>query len=263
MRHSRILVIGGALGILAAWFPMLPASGVVYCDGQIATIVGTQGDDVIFGTSNSDVIAGLGGDDQLFAGPESDVWYNDVTANSVCGGSGKDRIFGSSGRDRLLGGLGNDNIVGAPGYDVLLGGPGIDYLEDDHRGSEGVDIGYGAFIRGGDGPDRILKGPGVTKIIAGDGNDRIRAYGVGSGSIDAGRGDDIVDTVDLNIGTFGDCGEPVEGGGYENCPLFPDEVLGDGGTDTLIHDGDHYAGFENVSECEFDPDNPCSQADVP
>ncbi|MGZ5214522.1 MAG: hypothetical protein ACXWEN_12345, partial [Actinomycetota bacterium] len=35
------------------------------CQGQVATIVGTPGDDVITGTPGNDVIVGLGGNDVI------------------------------------------------------------------------------------------------------------------------------------------------------------------------------------------------------
>ena len=250
MRRSSIAAVF-VLAVLGAWIPAMPASAQVYCDGLPATIIGTPGNDVIFGTSGPDVIAGLGGDDTLFAAPESDTWYGDpFSENHVCGGSGKDFIGGAAGRDRLLGGMGRDEIDGGPGYDVLLGGPHGDRLTDDIRGSQS-DVGDGTFIRGHGGPDDIECGPGLCKVVAGDGNDEIHAWAVGEGFVDAGRGVDTVDTVDINLGTEGDCTP-------ETCSYVPDHVDGGGGTDSLLHDGDDYVNFEIVVECPFDPNDPCS-----
>jgi RTX calcium-binding nonapeptide repeat (4 copies) len=36
------------------------------CDGRVATIVGTEGNDTINGTAGRDVIVGLGGDDTIY-----------------------------------------------------------------------------------------------------------------------------------------------------------------------------------------------------
>lgn len=68
------------------------------CFGATASIIGTEGEDVLDGTAGADVIAGLSGDD---------------------------RISGLSGIDRLGGGSGSNSIAGGetpepPSDDVLL-----------------------------------------------------------------------------------------------------------------------------------------------
>lgn len=106
----------------------LAADEPVTCQGEVATIVGTAGPDVLTGTPGRDVIAGLGGDDVIYglgghdlicAGPGNDV---------VWGGPGNDRIFGEAGNDFLYGDAGDDYIHGGPGDDVIEGGPGSDEL---------------------------------------------------------------------------------------------------------------------------------------
>jgi hypothetical protein len=69
------------------------------CLGKAATIVGTDGADVLRGTPRADVIVGRGG---------------------------KDRIFGRGGDDRICGGRGNDELHGQRGDDILDGGAGTD-----------------------------------------------------------------------------------------------------------------------------------------
>jgi uncharacterized repeat protein (TIGR01451 family) len=112
------------------------AVGVV-CDGLLATIVGTSGDDVLTGTNGSDVIHGLGGDDTINGGAGADVICggkgNDVLHGGI--GSYSDRLFGGDGHDRLSGGSGDDTLFGDAGNDRLFGGNGDDSLnggtEDD------------------------------------------------------------------------------------------------------------------------------------
>jgi Ca2+-binding RTX toxin-like protein len=87
------------------------------CEGQPATIVGTNGNDIRKGTSGQDVIYGLGGNDRL-----SGLAGNDL----ICGGSGRDKLKGGKGRDKLYGEAGKDALIGGPGKDTLLGGPGKD-----------------------------------------------------------------------------------------------------------------------------------------
>ena len=53
--------------VAAAWFFVsAPASfAQTICQGQVATLVGTPGDDILPGSPGDDVIAGLGGDDVI------------------------------------------------------------------------------------------------------------------------------------------------------------------------------------------------------
>jgi Ca2+-binding RTX toxin-like protein len=89
------------------------------CFGERATIVGTDGDDVINGTAGRDVIVGLDGDDQIAADEGDDL---------VCGNAGDDTINGGSGRDTLHGERGNDTLNAQNGeVDTLIdGGPDTD-----------------------------------------------------------------------------------------------------------------------------------------
>jgi Ca2+-binding RTX toxin-like protein len=87
------------------------------CNGQVATIVGTDAGETIPGTANPDVIAGRGGNDVI-----GGLAMNDV----VCGGPGADTIDGGVGADTLSGNSGDDTINGGGGTDVCNGGPGND-----------------------------------------------------------------------------------------------------------------------------------------
>jgi Ca2+-binding RTX toxin-like protein len=85
------------------------------CDGRLATMVGTNGNDVIKGTPGRDVIVGLGGDDQISGLAQDDI---------ICGGPGDDVIWGGAGNDLSYGGDGHDLIDAGPGNDTSDGGPG-------------------------------------------------------------------------------------------------------------------------------------------
>ena len=89
------------------------------CNGLLPTIRGTDGTDVLTGTSGPDVIMGLGGNDVIRGGNADDV---------ICGGAGNDVLSGDNGVDVLLGGFGNDVLSGGNGNDTLIGGPGTDVL---------------------------------------------------------------------------------------------------------------------------------------
>jgi len=165
------------------------------CAGNIATIVGTAGDDRLRGTDGPDVIVGLGGDDVINARGGDDV---------VCGGAGSDTVKGGAGRDRLYGGAGNDTLLGGPGADLIVGGRGADRL----FGEGGVDV-----LRGGPGPDLLDGGQGDDVLRGGGGDDVLRGrqhadrlYGGGGGDrlvggpgsdrCDGGRGIDAANTCE-------------------------------------------------------------------
>lgn len=128
--------------------PPDPGGGEARCAGQVATVEGTPGPDVLTGTPGRDVIAGLGGNDRIsgLGGPDL-----------ICGNAGKDRINGGGARDRLIGGRGNDVLRGGAARDRLEGGPGRDRLF------------------GGPGPDRLFGGPARDRLVGGPGRDLMRA----------------------------------------------------------------------------------------
>ncbi len=96
------------------------------CNGLAATIIGTPGDDVIFGTNKSDVIMSFGGNDTIFGGNGDDVICAGYGDDIVDGGNGQDLIFGEQGDDQLNGGTGKDSLEGGSGDDTLAGGNGKD-----------------------------------------------------------------------------------------------------------------------------------------
>ncbi len=97
--------------------PDMGAYELATCGGKVVNVVGTEGDDVLAGTSVADGILALGGKDTLkgLAG-----------ADGLCGGNGKDKLKGGAGKDKLLGQAGKDTLLGGKGKDVCKGGPGKD-----------------------------------------------------------------------------------------------------------------------------------------
>ena len=69
--------------------PLPPSTDddVVVCEGEIAIIVGTAGDDELVGSESRDVIAGLGGNDRINGLGGDDL---------ICGGDGNDALFGGA-----------------------------------------------------------------------------------------------------------------------------------------------------------------------
>ena len=128
----------------------------------MATIVGTDGDDVLQGTHLDDVIVGLGG---------NDVINGASGADTICGGDGDDVIDGQSQADVIFGDAGNDTIYGRDGADQICGGDGDDIIEG-HSQNDLIDGGSGDdTINGGSGDDVIDGGSGVDDIDGLWGND--------------------------------------------------------------------------------------------
>jgi uncharacterized repeat protein (TIGR01451 family) len=111
------------------------------------TVAGTPGDDVITGTSRSDVIVTFTGNDQVFAGGGSDL---------VCTGGGADFVFGDRSGDTVIGGSGPDRLVGGEGGDLLKGKNGRDRL----KGNAGNDV-----LNGGRKRDRCKGGSGQDVLV--------------------------------------------------------------------------------------------------
>jgi Ca2+-binding RTX toxin-like protein len=208
------------------------------CHGRRATIVGTEGNDVIRGTPERDVIWGGGGNDVIYGslgndlicgGPGSDIIHGGRGNDVVDGGAGNgDQVNGDLGDDKVLGGAGNhDEVAGDLGIDIVNGGPGNedlvhgDYGYDRMSGGAGKgDIASFATARAGG------KGSGVWVSLAkhrafGDGHDKLFGFesiegsafrdtligNKGANSIDGGPGDDTLiggggrDTLDGGQGS--------------------------------------------------------------
>ena len=139
---------------------------VVGCRGEIATIVGTVGADVIDGTPGDDVISALAGDDVIRGFGGNDLICGGGGADTIYGGAGNDRIYGYGGDDLLKGGLGNDLLIGGADDDRLIGGGDDDRL----KGGAGDDI-----LKGRAGDDRLIGAKGLDRMMGNRGDDVLLA----------------------------------------------------------------------------------------
>ena len=122
-----------------------PIPNAPTCNGQPATIVGTNKRDVIRGTAGRDVIWTGGGNDVILSGRGGDIICSGPGHDRIRGGVGSDYIDAGPGRDRVRGGSGADVLNGENGRDSLEGGPGDDVLtggrgDDTLSGDAGKDI---------------------------------------------------------------------------------------------------------------------------
>ncbi|EGH45988.1 calcium binding hemolysin protein, partial [Pseudomonas syringae pv. pisi str. 1704B] len=78
---------------------------------RTALLIGTVGDDIIFGYDSADVLKGASGNDTLSGRAGNDA---------LLGGEGKDMLNGEDGNDILDGGAGNDTLNGGYGSDTYV-----------------------------------------------------------------------------------------------------------------------------------------------
>ena len=197
------------------------------CLGKEATIVGTDGNDVLHGTVGSDVIqAGRGndivlgerGNDVICGGPGTDLVRGGRNNDVVSGGPGDgDRAYGDLGDDRVNGGAGDgDEASGNLGIDLVSGGSGNgDYVHGDYgwdrmdggKGtgdiaafdtapSPGVKVSLKTGKARGDGRDRLFRFEGIQgspfdDTLVGDHRDNWINGGAGDDLILSGKGDDL------------------------------------------------------------------------
>lgn len=137
----------------------------ISCLGMVATLLGTEGDDLLVGTEGNDVIVARGGNDAVWAGAGDDVICLGAGDDFANGGDGNDHVRSGSGDDLVLGGDGDDTVWGGAGDDVLSGAAGSDLL----IGETGDDS-----LLGGDGDDVLWGGRDDDRIDGGDGRDECR-----------------------------------------------------------------------------------------
>jgi pimeloyl-ACP methyl ester carboxylesterase len=150
------------------------------CLGQVATIVGTLGNDVLTGTDGPDVIVAKSGNDIINGADGDDIICAEDGNDTVEGGDGNDTIDAGNGDDTVNGGNGNDSIHGRDGNDALDGGNG----NDDLSGADGNDV-----ITAGNGDDSASGGGGNDTVSGQNGEDNLDGGG-GTDNCNGGSGTD-------------------------------------------------------------------------
>jgi Ca2+-binding RTX toxin-like protein len=214
------------------------------CDGQVASIVGTDSAETLSGTSKRDVIAGYGGGDVIKGRDGNDLICAGKGFDTVYGGKGNDEMRGQDGSDVLLGGPDSDKYYGGDGdntasfanaaapvvVDLSAGtatGEGTDTLTailnvfgspfDDHIQGSGAansikGMGGRDHILGGAGADELIGGPGGDELMGEDGAD-VLAGKKGADTLRGGKGSDL-----------------LMGGPH------PDDIRGGNGDDTVSYE---------------------------
>lgn len=180
MKFTGLLV---AVTLVSSLMTSAPAGAQTgfFCEGQPATLVGSEGDDVLIGTRGVDVIVALGGDDVIRSRAGDDL---------ICAGDGDDLVWGNNGADLIFGGAGEDVLRGNRGKDAIFGGADGDEI----RGGKHDDV-----VRGGAGNDRLRGGNGVDYLDGDSGQDALFGdmgrdflHSYAADEVDGGEGSDTV-----------------------------------------------------------------------
>jgi Ca2+-binding RTX toxin-like protein len=181
------------------------------CFGAPATIVGTEGNDVIEGTPRADVIVGLGG---------SDTIKGRAGADRICGGKNPEPNAPEVWPEILEGGKGNDRISGGAGQDDIHGNTsssGYSFYEPWPEGVHDDDI-----LKGGPGFDTLVdrRSPDVDKLYGGSTDDRLY-----------GNDGDYLDLLDAGAQDYSVFDEPDRRGDYCSGDLATDGTAQDTAVD--------------------------------
>lgn len=95
-------------------------------DADADELVGVRTQSSGVTTGEVETLIGMGGDDLLFGAGATDILYGDSTNPDDPLVSGNDLLVGYGGDDQLFGGYGDDTLVGGIGNDLLEGGQGLD-----------------------------------------------------------------------------------------------------------------------------------------
>jgi len=144
-------------------------SGDLFAQAQLANNTPTDGDDVLYGTTDgdtldagagNDIVLGLVGNDTILGGEGNDLIHGGDGDDVLDGNAGNDVIYGGWGADQLTGGTGNDQLFGEWGGDTYVYQPGHGevIIDDEHRvlswsyaGGEGGEGGWDGGEGGWDG----------------------------------------------------------------------------------------------------------------
>jgi Ca2+-binding RTX toxin-like protein len=238
---SLAIVAAGLVAIATAGAET-PEEEPPRCHGRRATIVGTDGPDVIRGTPARDVIWGGKGDDTIYGSLGNDL---------ICGGPGSDLIYGGRGNDEVDGGAGSDDRVhGDLGDDKVMGGPGNG---DEVAGELGIDI-----VNGGPGNGDIVHGDyGYDRMSGGAGKEDIASFAT---AVAGGRGSGVWASLKAHK-AFGDGHdklfefEGIEGSAFRDTLIGDkqdDIIRGGPGDDHLVGGGGHdtLEGGQGSDSCQ-------------
>ncbi len=222
--------VSGTLDLISSTSPTI---------GDVDSIEGNEGIDIILGGAAGDDIWGHDGDDVILGDNGQVVQPGGViekieTTDPAIGGS--DMIEGNNGNDTILGGAYGDDIWGHEGHDVILGDNGKVFQSSgiiEHIFTTDPAIGGGDTIEGNNGNDTILGGAYGDDIWGHDGYDVILGD---NGNITKPSGVvELIKTTDPAIGGS----DTIEGNNHADIILGGadgDLLEGNAGKDIILGD---------------------------
>ena len=141
-------------------------------------------------------VNGLGGQDSFAPDAENPTGLAGLTALTLNGGSGGDRLVGGNGADQINGGGGADELGGREGADQINGAEETDLIEGD---------GGDDRLVGGTGSDGLLAGAGDDAIVwnNGDGTDPVNDGGAGFDRVEVNGSPTAGDAMELSASALG------------------------------------------------------------
>jgi hypothetical protein len=212
----------------------------------MSIFTGTPKDDLLEGSSSSDVMRGKSGNDLIYGQEGDDVLRGEDGDDGLYGGEGANRLSGGDGNDVLVGEYEMDTLVGGDGDDLLIAGFGPDRMaggrgndvysvddegdrvrENEHGGTDEVSAWLPSYRLGRNIENLSVAGSGDFQ---GTGN--VRANNVSGGEandvLDGRGGDDGLHGWDGNDVLIGGAGDDKLDGGYG-----ADALSGDRGDDLI------------------------------
>jgi Ca2+-binding RTX toxin-like protein len=217
--------------------------------GDVSTLKGGNGNDVIHGGTGMALIFGGAGNDFLMAGKDGGELFGGLGNDFLLGGDGSDILFGGEGDDWIEGGGRFDFIAGDTaelffnstiiGHDVLNGGGG----DTDYDADSGDDI--------------MFAGEGIQKFIGMWGHDWVISKGMATGYV-ADMNVEVFTTLPLEVlrdrfsqveavsGWIHD--DIIRGDDRSNAPnpLLPDQIPDPTPEGNFIHNELDLAGIARI-----------------
>ncbi len=165
---------------LADWLMGTDGDDRIYGGLLDDTLNGGAGNDLLDGGGHNDLIVGGSGNDSLSGGGNQGMYGDDgddlligspADNPLMFGGAGNDSLKGLEGRDQLWGDAGDDLLIGGAGDDVLLGGAGHDRAEYlTVKASVKIDLNRKGHQYTGEGWDKLVS---IEFLSSGEGNDTL------------------------------------------------------------------------------------------
>jgi len=140
---------------------------------NIQKVIGTGGDDSLYGSSYANIFEGGAGNDYIDGREGADTIYGTSGNNKLFGSAGDDTVYGGTGNDTLSGGADNDILDGTlGGNNTYIGGTGDDTI----TGGAGIDTLYYAASESGITVTLQPSGTDGTIVSSTDGTDSLKTH---------------------------------------------------------------------------------------